>query len=296
MRKNGFTLIELLVVIAIIAMLLAILVPSLLYVKEQATAILCAANQKGLSMGWLLYMDDNDGYLIGGSTYNSTDYRWCERPLIASAPMPIPFGVNPANYEANMASGQLNMEARMRGIRAGTLFPYAESEKLYHCPNDKNYVRETTEYKVYRTYAIPGLMNGEDFRTNTITLPGGGTRQFKMAKKNNDIVSPSQKYIFVEEDVVNSPVHGKQWHNLGGFVLMGGSNYWQWWDIPAFYHNDRSTLGFADGHAEKHTWEDPRTLYLMKNEPDPSTGSVPGNTQTNNEDIIYMNRGYFPGR
>ena len=295
-KKNAFTLIELLVVIAIIALLLAILVPSLVYVKEQATAILCAANQRGLSMGWLLYTEENDGYLVGGSTYNTTDYRWCERPLVASAPIPIPFGVNPATYQANMASGELNMEARMRGIRAGALFSYSESEKLFHCPNDRNFVRETTEFKVYRTYAIPGLMNGEDFRgpSGTVTFPGGSSKKLKMAKKANEISSPAHKYIFVEEDVVNSPVHSKQWYNLGGFVLMGGSNYWRWWDIPAYYHNDRSTLGFADGHAEKHTWEDPRTLYLMKNEPDPTTGSVPPNTQPNNEDITYMNRGYFP--
>ncbi len=112
-----------------------------------------------------------------------------------------------------------------------------------------------------------------------------------MATKSGHIVSPAHKYVFVEEDVVDSPVHSAQSHNLGGFVLMGGSNYWQWWDIPAFYHNDRSTLGFADGHAEKHTWRDPRTLALMKHER--GTPGQPSNTQPNNEDMDYMNRGYF---
>ncbi|MBE0536593.1 MAG: type II secretion system protein [Phycisphaerae bacterium] len=294
MKKNiqGFTLIELLVVIAIIGLLLAILVPALQYAKEQATAIVCQANQSGLCRSWVLYSEENDTHLVGGSTYNTTEYRWCERPLRPGAPEPLPPGAA-ALTTWQAAQANFNMEARLQGIRSGRLFPYTESEKLYHCPNDKNFVRFAEPYAVYRTYAIPGLMNGEDFRdTQTVALPTGGTRQFKMAKKTGDIISPAMKYIFVEEDVVNSPVHDMQDHNLGGFVLMGDRNYWQWWDIPAYYHNDRSTLGFADGHAEKHAWKDPRTTALMKH-----TRGLPGqpsNTQPNNQDIEYMNNGYFP--
>jgi len=291
-RNNAFTLIELLVVIAIIALLLGVLVPALRYVKEQSTAIACAANQNGLCRAWLLYCEDNDNFLVGGSTYNSTDYRWCERPLVPNAPIPLARGVNPATYEATGAA--LNHEARLLGIRAGRLFEYTESEKLYHCPNDRNYIKHNEPYAVYRTYAIPGLMNGEDFRTNTITLPSGATKQFKMAKKLNDITAPAHKYIFVEEDVVDSPVHGPQSHNLGGFVLMANNNYWRWWDIPAYYHNDRSTLGFADGHSEKRTWRDPRTLALMKHVR--GTPGQPSNIQPDNPDMDYLNKGYFPFR
>jgi prepilin-type N-terminal cleavage/methylation domain-containing protein len=43
---KGFTLIELLVVIAIIALLLAILMPSLKMAKEYATRLQCANNLK----------------------------------------------------------------------------------------------------------------------------------------------------------------------------------------------------------------------------------------------------------
>ncbi|MBE0535746.1 MAG: prepilin-type N-terminal cleavage/methylation domain-containing protein [Phycisphaerae bacterium] len=61
MRKGvGFTLIELLVVIAIIALLLAILVPSLGKAKEHTRNILCRSNLKQYGLAMRMYLDDND--------------------------------------------------------------------------------------------------------------------------------------------------------------------------------------------------------------------------------------------
>jgi prepilin-type N-terminal cleavage/methylation domain-containing protein/prepilin-type processing-associated H-X9-DG protein len=65
-RKNGFTLIELLVVIAIIAILLAILMPALQRVKEQARAAACKANLHEWTLVFAMYTDDNNGLLMGG--------------------------------------------------------------------------------------------------------------------------------------------------------------------------------------------------------------------------------------
>ena len=57
----GFTLIELLVVIAVIALLLAILLPSLQRVRKQAKTIACQANQKQWGLFFSAYTSDNDG-------------------------------------------------------------------------------------------------------------------------------------------------------------------------------------------------------------------------------------------
>lgn len=62
--QNGFTLVELLVVISIIALLLAILMPSLQKAREQARAVVCRSNLKQQYLGHLLYTEDNNGYFF----------------------------------------------------------------------------------------------------------------------------------------------------------------------------------------------------------------------------------------
>jgi prepilin-type N-terminal cleavage/methylation domain-containing protein len=63
-KQKGFTLIELLVVIAIIAILMAILIPSLQAAKRLASSSACLANEKTLLTAWIMYADDNDGSLV----------------------------------------------------------------------------------------------------------------------------------------------------------------------------------------------------------------------------------------
>ena len=67
--SRGFTLIELLVVVAIIALLVAILLPSLKRAREQAKRAVCASNIHQLIVGLHLYHEDNGGELPGRSGY-----------------------------------------------------------------------------------------------------------------------------------------------------------------------------------------------------------------------------------
>lgn len=59
---QGFTLIELLVVIAVIALLAALLLPSLSRVKEAAHATVCKSNLRQLAIGLQLYVRDFAAY------------------------------------------------------------------------------------------------------------------------------------------------------------------------------------------------------------------------------------------
>jgi len=64
--RSAFTLIELLVVIGIIALLLAVLVPSLAVAKERARRVVCSKNVNQFIIGCLTYAEDNDEDLPSG--------------------------------------------------------------------------------------------------------------------------------------------------------------------------------------------------------------------------------------
>lgn len=65
---TGFTLIELLVVIAIISLLMAILMPAMARVRDQARSVGCQSVLGQWGKVFAIYTMDNDGYFASGSS------------------------------------------------------------------------------------------------------------------------------------------------------------------------------------------------------------------------------------
>ena len=173
-RTRGFTLIELLVVIAIIAVLMAVLLPSLQAAKRLATGSACLANEKTLITAWIMYTDDSDGWLVSSrACYDTaTDKRpWVHRPKDASG----------NDLASNPAPPNITMEDRFRGIRAGSLWKYVEDVGAYHCPGDD---RKTSGG------AIPSAM---PLATSIKTVVTIGIAKFTMSRVRRFIMFSSKK-------------------------------------------------------------------------------------------------------
>lgn len=63
-RRSGFTILELLVVCAIIAVLLAVLIPSMTSARREARRVVCQANLKQVVYGWRSYLEESKGAFL----------------------------------------------------------------------------------------------------------------------------------------------------------------------------------------------------------------------------------------
>ncbi len=265
MKSRAFTLIELLVVIAIIAVLMAILMPSLKLAKDQAQRVHCVSNTKTLALGWFMYKDENDGRIVGGSSFVINDE-------VSKKPIP------PWVAGQSASQGASGWDQQMEEIEDGALFPYVKNVKCYRCPADRRKESASGRMAAFRTFSIAGGANGERWGT------------YDVIKLYTELKNPAERYIFVEEMDTRG-------NNLGSWQMHPRKTGSTWVDPVAMWHNKKSTLGFADGHAEMHDWKDQSFIeWNLKAMNEPSTFTFamtpPADEQ---DDITYMAHG-FPYR
>lgn len=224
---SGFTLIELLVVVAIIGILAGMLLPALARAKEVGRMAYCKGNMRQLSLGMLLYADDNRDYLpwAGGVDRNwEPDWVFGGQPSTVTA---VRARWRDTTYGHHAESGSIFAYVTGHPRLVPHRDAYTNSFAVYQCPSTG---------AIGRALRVNFSMNG-DIDAN-ISLANGrnsGPRGVQVSGMSN----PSQKFLVVQESpetMHNASFHaGRQASAVRGTFVV---------------HNNRVQFSFADGHIE----------------------------------------------
>ena len=237
---RGFTLVELLVVIAIIALLAALLLPSLGRAKQKAWTISCLNNLKQLTICWHQYASDNQDILVPNNFVTSVDT-----------------GANGAlqqgHREEDMSwcQGYTPLDTNEIDETRSMLFIYNRNAAIYRCPADKSTVFGYPDTLRKRSYNISNSAN---------------CKSDDHFRKFTEIPNTARLFVLIE------PHEDEIWDATFGFfrVTSPWRNYWL--DIPSDRHQQGANLTFADGHAERIKWRTKKDgklfLYPAANEDD----------------------------
>ncbi|MCX5642848.1 MAG: prepilin-type N-terminal cleavage/methylation domain-containing protein [Candidatus Omnitrophica bacterium] len=161
MKNKGFTLIEVLVVIAIIAIIAALLLPSLSQAREKAKQTLCINNLRQIGIAFSLYCSDYDEY-----------FPCAEDPVSASPSYWLWMGRGWRQFLAPYLNNNIS------GFNPGVLYclsdrtapqqwestSYAYSMTFYHSPEQINLMTDKS-----RTYSGPVPSMGQ--KLNQVSFP-----------------------------------------------------------------------------------------------------------------------------
>ena len=203
-RARAFSLVELLVVVAVIAVLVAILSPSLRGAKALARRAKCMAGLDKLSEAWSAYAAGHRDKLVGAFTGGG---EW----------------VGNGNTEDS--------------IRLGDLYPYTDSLALYRCPSDPGtYLRSYSICDFIGGHSWSGLWESAE-KGSRIPRPSDAM----VFLEEDDIrgYNRGSWVIYLTGDKWIDPI--PSWHSAGATFSFGDGHveYWRWRDKRTTLLNGR---------------------------------------------------------
>ena len=274
-RGLGFTLIELLVVVAIIALLVAILAPTLQKAREKAELVVCLSNLKQIGTAMHTYTVDNNSTLPG---YNDDGSDWPIGPTGASG--------YPAYITDMFWMGGLSEYDLFKATRPRKLNDYlVNAEVIFKCPSDEGMINVSPQYPedrvpLYeRNYLAPAAGFVAASTSYVYNVGIGLPCYFRTVplKKTFQIKHPTRQVAFADMTMWNTwmelpPTGGPGTPSRNGYPDHWFAGY-PWHDPPK-YHSEvpwtvqiydgrscqlypqRGNAVFVDAHAETVTFTD----------------------------------------
>lgn len=233
-RQCGFTMVELLVVIAIIALLLAILLPSLRGARVAARSTVCLARLAEIGKGWRSYIHAENGRTLGVANawilFGGQQGRSTRLGRVTPIPRPI------------------NRHMQLDPI-LGTFAPPAFTERgpnsgaeVFHCPEDWGDDGGLSYFEEYGTsYHANRWLSGYDSIDWPADDPAADILE-RLGRKLHKVLLES---VDVDPGRLMLAGDGGFWEAWNPLVDPETSRRWEWHSRRSVYN-----LLFLDGHAK----------------------------------------------